>query len=79
MILVIVFDNQHNCQGYVQFDSLPITGQGEYRCAPDGFLSVESVVEVGRELNRGAISGWIERYHWYRQAKEPGKEPSRDY
>jgi hypothetical protein len=73
MVRIILFDNQYNYQGSAEFDNLPIGGQTEYRCTPDGLLARESAAAIAHELHQGAINGWIERYHWYRQAQEARK------
>jgi hypothetical protein len=78
MVRIVLFDNQHNRQGFVEFDDLPIVGQDEYRCMPDGLLARESAAAIARALREGAIGGWIERHYWYRQAKEAGKERQPD-
>jgi hypothetical protein len=78
MVRVVFFDNQHNFQGAVEFDELPITDQDQYSCLPDGLLARETIAAIAHELHQGAVSGWIERYHWYRQAQDAGEDGRRD-
>jgi hypothetical protein len=78
MVRVVFFDNQHNFQGAVEFGEVPITDEDQYTCLPDGFLPHETIAAIAHELDRGAISGWIERYHWYRQAQNAGEEGRTD-
>jgi hypothetical protein len=68
MVWISLFDRQSNFLGYIQMQSLPVTGALDYRCMPHGMLPFENVVELSRTLNRGTLDGDIRGYHWYRQA-----------
>jgi hypothetical protein len=78
MIRVALFHNQSGAAGHIDLDSTPIAGPHSYRCIPEKILSFENVASLAQELAQGAVSGWIQGFRWYRQAKEPGKKPHPD-
>jgi hypothetical protein len=64
----VALDNGSSERKYVEFDTVPLKKDGEFRCIPDGILSPELAVQVAQELAAGRISGRVNKYHWYRQA-----------
>jgi hypothetical protein len=70
MIRVALFHNRSGAAGYIDLNSLPVTGPDSYRCILGEILPCESVADLAQQLAQGAVSGWIQGYRWYRQAKE---------
>ncbi len=68
MIRIKLFgNNQHN--QYVDFLRIPVACEQDFRCHPDGLLSLAQAIQTAKELDSGAIFGWLDPYRWYRQAR----------
>jgi hypothetical protein len=66
-----LFDGWVGYRGYVEFGD-PAGTEINYCCQPEGLVSPEHVKQIANELAQGAVCGWIQGMHWYRQtiAKE---------
>jgi hypothetical protein len=67
MIRVALFDSHCGLQGYVELRALPVVGEDDYCCTPQGTLSLAGAAEVAKELELGAVEGWTQGFRWYRQ------------
>lgn len=75
MIRVALF-NWRNDSFRVDLTAVPVRSDGDYRCSPEGILSLEYVQRISAELLEGRMSGWVKGYRWYRQAMARGDSKS---
>jgi hypothetical protein len=69
MIRVALVDAVFGSTRYVEFDAVPVAGRDQYQCIPAGTLARESAIELAYDVARGSMSGSIQGYRWYRQAR----------
>ncbi len=67
MIRVALFDNRSS-RKFIEFDDVPMTDEGGYRCVPQDLVSQDSARRIAEELASGRMNGWIQGFWWYRQA-----------
>ena len=53
---------------YIDFDSVPLEREADFRCIPKGEISFESAEQIALELHQGRLTGRLGGQAWYRQA-----------
>jgi hypothetical protein len=66
-VIRVWFSGEPN--GYVDFLSVPVTAEKDFRCDPEGLVTLEEAIAVANDLKRGDVSGYLQGRRWYRRAK----------
>jgi hypothetical protein len=68
MIRVRLFDGNPDAK-YVDFHRIPVCSEEDFRCQPEGLVSLETAQLIAKELDAKAMHGRIYGYKWCRQAR----------
>lgn len=55
----------------VEFDCIPLTNAGDFRCEPESAISFVAAQKIADEIHWGSVSGYTNGVRWLRQFPTP--------